>query len=250
MWQPGPTARFVEDLSLTLPILAGPDGHDAAIAPVSLGDPKAVALKKLRVAFHTDNGIVSPTPETITVVKTGAKALADAGMAVEEKRPQEIEQGYEIMIGLLGADSGTGLQKGLQVIGTTEPSPLLQRYLRLIHLQALSTTDFMGMLFQWGLWRSAMLSFLEKYDVILCPVNAYPAMPHGIAMTLGKLMAFFYTSIYNLTGWPAAVVRGGTSPEGLPIGVQVVARPWREDVALAVAQHIETALGGWQRPPI
>jgi len=43
-------------------------------------------------------------------------------------------------------------------------------------------------------------------------------------------------------------VRGGTSPEGLPIGIQVVARPWREDVALAVAQHLETVLGGWQRP--
>jgi amidase len=46
------------------------------------------------------------------------------------------------------------------------------------------------------------------------------------------------------------VVRGGTSPEGLPIGVQLVARPWREDVALAVAQSLEGALGGWQRPPL
>jgi len=51
-----------------------------------------------------------------------------------------------------------------------------------------------------------------------------------------------------LTGWPVVVVRSGTSPEGLPIGVQVAARPWREDVALSVAQQIETALGGWQRP--
>jgi len=55
---------------------------------------------------------------------------------------------------------------------------------------------------------------------------------------------------YNLTGWPDAVVRGGTSPEGLPIGVQIVTRPWREDVALAVAQHLEGELGGWQRPPL
>jgi amidase len=45
-------------------------------------------------------------------------------------------------------------------------------------------------------------------------------------------------------------VRGGTSPEGLPIGVQIVTRPWREDVALAVAQNIETTLGGWQRPSL
>jgi amidase len=39
-----------------------------------------------------------------------------------------------------------------------------------------------------------------------------------------------------------------TSPEGLPIGVQIVARPWREDVALAVASFVEEAFGGW-RPP-
>lgn len=77
---------------------------------------------------------------------------------------------------------------------------------------------------------------MDKYDVILCPVNAYPALS--------------YTHTYNLTGWPSVVVRSGTSPEGLPIGVQVVAGPWREDRALAVAQHIETALGGWQPPPL
>ena len=53
-----------------------------------------------------------------------------------------------------------------------------------------------------------------------------------------------------MTGWPGAVVRCGTSPEGLPIGLQIVARPWREDVALALVQQLETALGGWQPPSI
>jgi amidase len=53
---------------------------------------------------------------------------------------------------------------------------------------------------------------------------------------------------FNLTGWPAAVVRSGTSPEGLPIGVQIVARPWNEHEALALAQYIEAALNGWPRP--
>ncbi len=53
---------------------------------------------------------------------------------------------------------------------------------------------------------------------------------------------------YNLTGWPAAVVRAGTSPEGLPVGVQIAAKPWRDDVALAVAAVIEKGFGGWQPP--
>jgi amidase len=48
-----------------------------------------------------------------------------------------------------------------------------------------------------------------------------------------------YTGLYNSTGWPAGVVRAGTSPEGLPIGIQVVGRPWREDVVLAVCARLE-----------
>ena len=94
-----------------------------------------------------------------------------------------------------------------------------------------------------------MLTFMENYDVILCPVNALPALPHDTWMEEFRRGAFSYTATYNLTGWPGAVV-GGTSPEGLPIGVQVIARPWREDVALCVVQYLEKALGGWQRPPL
>ena len=55
---------------------------------------------------------------------------------------------------------------------------------------------------------------------------------------------------YSLAGWPCTVVRCGTAPQGLPIGVQVVARPWHDDVALALAGHLEAALGGWQPPPV
>jgi amidase len=53
---------------------------------------------------------------------------------------------------------------------------------------------------------------------------------------------------HNLTGWPAVVVRAGASPAGLPIGVQIAAKAWREDVALAVANVIEERLGGWEPP--
>lgn len=53
--------------------------------------------------------------------------------------------------------------------------------------------------------------------------------------------------VFNSTGWPVAVVRIGTSDDGrLPIGVQMVAQPWREDVALAVARYLEQRSGGWQ----
>jgi amidase len=93
-----------------------------------------------------------------------------------------------------------------------------------------------------------MLSFISNYDVLLCPVCSFAGMAHG--STYDRLSSFSYTMTSNLTGWPAAVVRGGTTQEGLPLGVQIVARPWREDVALGVAQFLQEALGGWQRPPL
>jgi len=100
------------------------------------------------------------------------------------------------------------------------------------------------------MYRSAMLSFFENYDLVLCPVNALPAAKHGTTMNENALRAFSYTMAFDLTGWPGAVIRCGTSSEGLPLGVQAVARPWREDVALASAQHLETALGGYRRPTL
>jgi amidase len=95
-------------------------------------------------------------------------------------------------------------------------------------------------------FRAETFAFWQRYDAIVCPPCAVPAMLHGTSWANATVSS--YSMAYNLTGWPAAVVRAGTSPEGLPTGVQIVARPWREDIVLAVARHIETAFGGWQRP--
>ena len=65
-----------------------------------------------------------------------------------------------------------------------------------------------------------------------------------------EISDFSHLMVYNLTGWPAAVVRCGTSADGLPIGVQIVARPWHDTTALAVAGYSEKVFGGWRPPPI
>jgi amidase len=246
--QPGPMARFVEDLVLTLPIIEGTDWHDPAIVPMPLGDVNAVKLNGLRIAFFTDNGIISPTPETVEVVRKTAQVLAKAGMVVKEDLPAGIEHSFELFNALFGADSGDWLEKLLESTGTTEMHPWTRAILEECRSTAISGAEFGGLMFRLDMFRSVMLSFMENYDVIICPVCAYPAMHHGT--TFDKFPAFSYTMTYNLTRWPAAVVRAGTSPEGLPIGVQVVARPWRDDVALAMALHIEKVLGGWQPPPL
>jgi amidase len=93
-----------------------------------------------------------------------------------------------------------------------------------------------------------MLRFMENYDAVLSAVAPYPALPHGTSFDEQNRRGFGYAQMYNLTGWPAATVRVGTSPEGLPLGVQVAARPWREDVALALVRHLEQTFGGWKKP--
>jgi amidase len=246
----GPMARYVEDLALTLTILSGVDWRDPATVPMLLDDPGNVELNRLRVAFYTDNGIMTPTHETIGIVRTAVHCLSDAGTFVEEARPPGIEQSYEIFRDLFAADGGAGVERLLQMAGTTEIHPFVQQLGEILRPYAMTSAEFSGLLMRWDMFRSTLLSFLERYDVIICPVCATPAWPHSSIITEEQFFAGSYSIIYNLTGWPGVAVRGGTSPEGLPIGVQVVARPWREDVALAFAQHLETVLGGWQRPDI
>jgi amidase len=211
-----------------------------------LGDPQEVELKGLRAAFYIDNRVVSPTPEIAGVVHAAATALFDAGVFVQEDHPYEVESTTDLWIQLAVADGAAWIRRLLKEAGTTEIHPVIQK--RFLEREAIPPAEFSALLTRWDRVRSAMLAFLENYDLIVCPTNAYPAMPHE--KVFEQAIGWSYTRIYNLTGWPTAVVRGGTSPEGLPIGVQVVARPWREDVTLAAAAHLEKALGGWQRPPL
>ena len=85
-------------------------------------------------------------------------------------------------------------------------------------------------------------------DRTTSPVAPFPALPHGTSFDEANRKGFGYSQMYNLTGWPSATVRVGTSPEGLPLNVQVAAQPWREDIALALAAHLERNFGGWQMP--
>jgi amidase len=99
-------------------------------------------------------------------------------------------------------------------------------------------------------FRARMLAFLKDYDAILSPVCAHAALPHGGSIEESTFQGFSYTMTHNLTGWPAAVVRCGQTAAGLPIGVQVAAHPWREEVALRIAERLEDLRGGWQPSPL
>jgi amidase len=248
LWQIGPLARSVKDLEVALKIVSGVDGHDPAIVPAPLGESAKVDVSKLRVAFHTNNQIATPEPEVTEAVRKAASALSNAGAMMEEALPPGICETFEIYRGLFCADGGAGLQSLIELAGTREIHPLLQQALDIQRQYGISMAYYGALVARWDAFRSRMLGFMERYDAILSPVCSFAGMVHG--STYQRLASFSYTMTHNLTGWPAAVVRATNSAEGLPIGVQVATRPWHEHVALAIAQQLEDALGGWQRPPL
>ena len=242
----GPLARRVEDLILTFPLIAGPDWRDPYIVDMPIRDPGDNDFSELRVATYDDNGVLTPTAEVKAAVKTAAAAIRETGARVIESRPPAVTRASELLDRTRTADGGAYARVLLERYGTTRLSPTLQS--RLDDSDgAMDAAGLAGLQDEIDLLRTEMLTFMDEYDAIVCPVSGFPAPLHEDAQSTTK---GGYTHVYNMTGWPAVVVRVGTSPEGLPIGVQVIARPWREDVALALASVVEQATGGWQAPPI
>jgi amidase len=223
----------------------GSDGVDPHIVDMDYRDPRRVELPNLRTAFFLDNGDVPANEDTRRVVLEAVKELAANGAPVNEARPEAIEQSYDFYLGLLWADGGAWARRILDKFGTDKT--IFEE--RITRFKPLPVADYTALIERWDHFKSRMLGFWRYYDVLICPVNAHPAIPHGTTYQGRNLAAYGYTMAFNLSGWPSTVVRCGTSSDGLPIGVQVVAPPWREDVSLAVALHLQQ-LKGWSRADV
>ena len=238
----GPLARHVEDLALALSIIAGPDNVDPHVVAAALGDYKKVPVRNLRIATFTKLGSLEPTAETASCVEHALKVLEKVGCKHTTVEIPGADDIYNVYTGLIWGDGGAGMARILARWGTTE-SPLFDRIKTATNL---SSADYSAQYEKFDNWRSSLLHLFANYDVLICPVNVGPAPLHG---TFSRPAAA-YTQLFDLTGWPSTVIRAGTSPEGLPLGIQCVAHPWREDISLAVAAHLETAFGRFPGPSL
>jgi amidase len=146
----------------------------------------------------------------------------------------------------LGGDRGEGFEADLRAIGATDPSEELAEFLRQARTVDFSLSEARSRLVEIDQYRIELLTFMADYDVILGPAMPTAAKPHGHGLV--EINDFSHLMVHNLTGWPAAVVRCGTSDDGMPVGVQVAARPWHD--ATALVAHLEKVFGGWRPPPI
>jgi amidase len=227
----GPLARRVDDLAYVLPLIAGADGIDPHVPPIPLRDHRKVDVRSLRVGYFIELGTLQPTPETAQAVQNSVKTLKRLGCSAKRISIPDGEKIFAMYSGLMFADAGGNVRRALARWGSTE-SPLLAR---LATIPADMVDEMTARHEWWDRWRSAMLHLAANLDVIVGPINSGPAPLHD---HFDRATAA-YTQAFNFAGWPATAVRAGTSPEGLPIGVQCVALPWREDVSLAVARVLE-----------
>jgi len=196
------------------------------------------------------------TAETRAAVRTAARALTRAGLEVVPFRPEGLEEARQLWWKLFGIAGGMVLgpfTKGHEA----ELSPILLEFQE----WAAAEPPHSGqtLLYTWlqrDELRSQILSQMQVFPILLCPAAAIPAFRHGErswiieGKTVKYLDSWSYTEWFNLLGNPAAVVPVGQSWEGLPIGVQIVGRPWEEQLVLAVAKEVERECGGFRPPPI
>ena len=239
----GPIARSVSDLQLLFNVLAGVDTRAVS-----------ASLSGLRVAFYTDDGVAPVTKETRQAVEAAARALADAGLIVDQTRPPGVERGHELWLKLFSRASVVELRNVYK--GNEDKGGEFVRWRLATADQTLapSLDDYINSWLERDRLRSVLLEWMEHTPLIVAPVGAAPAYKHGThkvtvgEQTVSTFRAFSYSQTFNVFDLPAAVVPAGRSEEGLPIGVQIIGRPFAEDMVLAAAAIIEEALGGWQMP--
>jgi amidase len=250
----GPMARTIGDIDLLFSVLSGQDPHDPISPPLALRKPSLDDARKLTVGFFEDDGLVPVTPETRSAVLSAVRVLREAGFRVEPFRPSQLEQVRKLWTTFFVQCGALFYEPEIQ--GKYDQlSPIFRDFLSIADAAGpLSTRE---LLFAWAeldLLRSKFLEEMSEFPVLLCPVASIPAFRHNErtwtidGTPVNYLDAVRHTQWFNATAMPAAVVPVGSSPDGLPIGVQVAARPYEDETALAIAAIIDSAFG-YRIPP-
>jgi Asp-tRNA(Asn)/Glu-tRNA(Gln) amidotransferase A subunit family amidase len=251
----GPMARTIEDVSLMFRTLAGEDADDPVSPPVPLRTLSLDELRSRKVGFFEDDGLAPVTAETRVAVQSAAQVLRDAGFRVETFRPRTLEQLRKLWSTFFVQCGAMFYEPAIR--GKREQlSPIFREFLGLAESAGpLTATELLNAWAELDVLRAKTLEEMREYPVLLCPAASVPAFRHGErawaidGQQVEYLDAWRYSQWFNALGAPAAIVPVGKSEEGLPIGVQIAARPFEDEIALGIASVVDAAFG-YRVPPI
>jgi amidase len=265
----GPMARSALDLSLLLDVIAGPDPIEAGKAyTLALPAPRHNALKDFRVLL-IDTDPVMPTDAVVRAnIDQLAANLGKAGVKIERSSPHSPDFAastrlyMRMLMSFLGASFTPERYANAQAAAAALPPGDLSLGAERLRGIALGHRDWVmadgGRARLRAQWRELFGSF----DAVICPVMPTPAYPHDHSPEQetrriridGKDFVYpdqlAWPGIATLPGLPATAIPTGFSPDGLPLGVQIVG-PWLEDrTPLKLAELIEREFGGFVPPPM
>lgn len=252
----GPMARTVEDVALMLTAIAGPDAR----CPISLREPPDIFARPLerefkgtRIAWSKDLGGLPVEPEVTAVLEEQRKVFLEMGCVLEEDEPDLTDADevfrvwrawrFELSHGRL-LEEHRGLMKSTVVWNIEEGRKLSGPQLGQAEVKRTALYH-------------RVRQFMERYEFLLLPVSQVLPFPveeeyvreiNGIPMTtyLDWMRSCYYITV---TGLPAISVPAGFTSAGLPVGLQIVGRPWDDFGVLQLAYAFQEATGFWKRRP-
>jgi Asp-tRNA(Asn)/Glu-tRNA(Gln) amidotransferase A subunit family amidase len=238
----GPMARSVEDLKLLFRTLSG--------------KPETEGLGALgRVAWFVDDGVAPVAEEIVSAVQRAADILRDGGLEVRQEAPAAFGQGQRLWIELfasVAAEEIGRLYEGHEEDAGPLVSTLLQRKSQTTREDKIQSAEALAKaVLERERCREELLKWMRTTPLIVSPVSATTAFEHGATRVnvRGKSISIFqscsYSQAVNVFGLPAVALPIIRTAEGLPIGVQIIGRPFQEMQVMSAAGLIEKAAGFW-----
>jgi amidase len=234
----GPIARSMGDLALIYRVLAGPDGHDSDVPPVPVDDQPAITLEDVRVAVASNFPGFPIAHAVEDAVHALAKKLEPLCAVVDEPVFPQLDY---TAVGKSAADL-IAMMVGVYHPKDGDPAATLGQYMEALRKREKTIS----------VWER----FFDHWDVLLCPtamITAFPHCPKDTKLDVdGEKVEYSmigaHTTLSNYTGQPAAVLPCSRDEDGLPIGLQLVAKRWGEGRLLGIACAVAQVTVGFQRP--
>jgi len=250
----GPMARTITDVRTLFAVMAGPDAGDALSAPVPVRQIADEELRGMKIGVLESDALGKATPETVAAVEKAAKILGEQGFAIERKKLNGLDRAIELWWYFFGPAIANIIRDG--AVGREElMSPMLKEFVTVATADTeMNYDEFLHACGERDQLRAEILRQMESVPILISSVSTGPAFKHGEGnWRSGEKECYRDTMRHsqwlNLTGFPGAAVPVGMSNEGLPIGVQVIGRPYEDELVLAIAEAIERGRGPWHAPP-
>ncbi|MGH8220124.1 MAG: amidase [Steroidobacteraceae bacterium] len=262
----GPLARSAKDLELELSVIAGPADAGSDAYSLALPRTRKRELKDFRVAIVLDDAFARVDRPVVDLLTRLKEFLVQEGASVTEgERPAlETEEYYRLFMVLLraaGAAAATD-EEFARDVALCEGANLSSGDMARLNAYGatLSHRDWLRLDEKRQRYRQTWREFFERFDLLLCPVLSTPAFAHSSVPPQQRTLTvngreepfenqLFWAGLAGLCYLPASVAPIGLSPEGLPVGVQIIGPEYGDLTCLNFAQRLEERYRAFVAPP-